>query len=65
MDNTGSDFEKVKYFNDWLCDNNTYNETTLVTKMRYIITGAMIYGDTDEKKSISLSKLRFCVEISL
>ena len=50
MDNTGSDFEKVKYFNDWLCDNNTYNETTLVTKMRYIITGAMIYGDTDEKE---------------
>ena len=50
MDNTGSDFEKVKYFNDWLCDNNTYNETTFVTKMRYIITGAMIYGDTDEKE---------------
>lgn len=50
MDNTGSDFEKVKYFNDWLCDNNTYNETTLVTKMRYIITGAMIYGDTDEEE---------------
>ena len=50
MDNTGSDFEKVKYFNDWLCNNNTYNETTLVTKMRYIITGAMIYGDTDEKE---------------
>ncbi len=50
MDNSGSDFEKVKYFNDWLCDNNTYNETTLVTKMRYIITGAMIYGDTDEKE---------------
>ena len=50
MDNTGSVFEKVKYFNDWLCDNNTYNETTLVTKMRYIITGAMIYGDTDEKE---------------
>ena len=50
MDNSGSDFEKVKYFNDWLCDNNTYNETTLVTKMRYIITGAMIYGDTDEEE---------------
>lgn len=50
MDNSGSDFEKVKYFNDWLCDNNTYNKTTLVTKMRYIITGAMIYGDTDEEE---------------
>lgn len=50
MDNTGSDFEKIKYFNDWLCDNNTYNETTQVTRMRYIITGAMLYGSTDEKE---------------
>ena len=44
IDNTGSDFEKVKYFNDWLCDNNTYNSETLVTNLRYMITSAMLYG---------------------
>ena len=44
MDNSGSDFEKVKYFNDWLCDNNTYNNQTRVTDLRYRITSAMIYG---------------------
>ena len=44
MDGTGSDFEKVKYINDWLCDNNTYNNETKVTKMRYQITSAMVYG---------------------
>lgn len=50
IDNTGSDFEKIKYFNDWLCDNNTYNKTTTVTNLRYMITGAMIYGATDEEE---------------
>ena len=53
IDNTGSDFEKVKYFNDWLCDNNTYNSETLVTNLRYMITSAMLYGamgDTYKEK---------------
>lgn len=53
IDNTGSDFEKVKYFNDWLCDNNTYNNETYVTNLRYMITSAMLYGamgDTYKEK---------------
>lgn len=48
IDNTGSDFEKIKYFNDWLCDHNTYNKTDEVTRMRYIIPSAMIYGPEGE-----------------
>lgn len=47
-DGKESDFAKVKYFNDWLCDNNTYNNQSLNTKIRYEITSAMIYGPMGE-----------------
>jgi hypothetical protein len=44
---------KIKYFNDWLCDHNTYNPkyataNSEVSDYAYFISGALIYGDGDD-----------------
>lgn len=51
LNKNDTDFAKVKYFNDWLCDHNIYNEnesSAFTTDIPYVITGAMVYGPEGE-----------------